>query len=204
VKTTALHNAAYAVLVSWAREHSQNAHHNSAPHSIICSTLPEFRHCPLRRSSYYVLLEVGWTGSRRYVVSGLRYNRHCVLGSATRVYYLVRLRIPPFSSHTNQIKLSFPAKDHEIYLKILIFWDVTACYGVSSSRRFEKTRCPSSIFPARFHIGITMKIQVVRDVTPGRWGGCSRGFEEMWYLLVRSLGSPWRWKHQRLRNVKNH
>ena len=83
-------------------------------------------------------------------------------------------------------------------------WDVRACYGVSLSRRFENTRCPSSIFAARFHVGVTMKIQVVRDVTPGSWVGCSRGFDETCCLLVQSLGSPWRWRHQRLRNVKNH
>ena len=54
----------------------------------------------------------------------------------------------------------------------------------------KKPDAPQSIFPARFHIGVTMKIQVVRDMTPGRWVGCSRGFEETCYLLVQNLGSP--------------
>ena len=156
------------------------------------SVAPHYRSFVTARCAYRPFVS-SWrwdgTGARRYLISGLWYNRYCVLSSATRAYYLVRLRIPAFSSHTTQIRLSFLQKDHEIYLRILVFCDVTA-----RSRRFEKTRCPSSIFPARVHIRVTIKIQVVRDVTPGRWWG-GWGFEETCCILVQSFGSPWRWKY---------
>jgi hypothetical protein len=49
-----------------------------------------------------------------------------------------------------------------------------ACYRISNSRCLEqKPSCPSSVFPAIFHVGIKIKIEVVRDVTPGRCVGAN-------------------------------
>lgn len=92
MKTTALHNAAYAVLVSRTRQHSQNAR---APRQL--STTQYHLHHITGISSLpagqIVLLcppeggmELAHGG---YLLSGLGYNRYCVLGSATRVYYVL-------------------------------------------------------------------------------------------------------------------